>query len=273
MKKLVILMVTLLMAITACFGLTACGDPESGIVDPRTKTITIGYTDYQPMNYTENNVLVGFDTELAIMTFNALGYKVRFKVIEWSNKYIELNGGSIDCIWNGFTSNGEDDGVPRTENVDFSYNYMQNAQCIVRKNAPALSSVSQFQEKSIAFENGSGGESLADSYAKEATLRKIGCTTQMEAIQKVSTGSADYAIVDVLLAEAVISGGGYAGLSINTGIEIPIEYYAIGFKKGSDLTAKVNVMLEAFAKTGYLAELAEKYNLENSVITNFDSQK
>ena len=74
-------------------------------------------------------------------------------------------------------------------------------------------------------------------------------------------------------ANAVLSNDDYKDLSVNQGIEIPVEYYAVGFKKGSDLTAKVNVIFEAFAKIGYLDQLATKYNLATSVITDFSSQK
>ncbi|MBO7344449.1 MAG: transporter substrate-binding domain-containing protein [Clostridia bacterium] len=272
MKKLLTLLVTAVLAVTAVFGLTACN--KASTVDVTTKTITVGYTDYAPMNYTEDNVFMGFDTELSLMVFNALGYDVRFKLIEWSNKYVELNEGTIDCIWNGFTSNGEDDGKARNTLVDFSYNYMQNAQCILKsKTAPAITSASDLANKSVAFENGSGGESLADSYAKNVTLMKVGCTNQMEAVTKLNQGAADYAIVDIILAQTIIAQTEYSNLEINTGIEIPVEYYAIGFKLDSELTAKVNVMLEAFAKTGQLQELANKYNVGTMVITDFSSQK
>ena len=276
MKKLLTLFVTAVLAVSTLFGFTACGkdEPTTGTVDVTTKTITVGYTDYAPMNYTEDNVFKGFDTELAIMVFNALGYDVRFKLIEWSNKYVELNEGTVDCIWNGFTSNGEDDGKARNTLVDFTYNYMQNAQCILKsKNAPAITSASDLAGKSVAFENGSGGESLADGYAKSATLMKVGCKDQMEAITKLNQGAADYAIVDIILAQNVVAQASYSNLEINAGIEIPVEYYAIGFKLGSELPAKVNVMLEAFAATGQLQELANKYNVVTMVITDFSSQK
>jgi len=278
MKKILAIVLSLVAVMTACFGLTACGkeDNQEKIVDVTTKQITVGYTVYEPMNYTEDNVFKGFDTELALMVFNSLGYDVRFKLIDWSNKYVELNGNTIDCIWNGFTSNGSDEinGVdtPRDALVDFSYNYMQNAQCILKKKtAPAITSASDLQGKIIAFENGSAGESLVDTFAKDTTLMKSGATDQMSAITKLNNGAADYAIVDIILAQSILDS--YTNLEINQGIEIDVEYYAIGFKKNSELTAKVNVMLEAFAKTGQLQELANKYNVGTMVITDFTSQK
>ncbi len=271
MKKLLTLLMTAILAVTAIFGLVACGSDET--IDPREgKTITVGYTDYAPMNYTEEGVFKGFDTELAIMTFESLGYNVKFKLIEWSNKYVELNSGTIDCIWNGFTSNGEDDGVPRSESVDFTYNYMQNAQCVIRKSGTAaVSDYSGFVGKSVAFESGSAGQSLVEDNV-EGEFLKLGKVSQMDAVTAVNTGNADYAVVDVLLAEAVCGGSGYEDLVIDDGIEIDVEYYAVGFKKGSELTEKVNLAFTYFAYNGYLKTLAEKYNLATSVITDFSSQ-
>lgn len=276
MKKFLTLLLTALMAVACCFGLTACGDEEGGssnVVDVTTKTITVGYTDYAPMNYTENGILKGFDTELALMVFNALGYEVRFKLIDWNNKYLELNGGTIDCIWNGFTANvPDDDGIQRADKVDFSLNYMQNAQCIVRKNAPEVNSWSDFAGKSVAFELSSAADSLISSKLENVNVNKKGVTSQMDAIREVNQGTANYAIVDILLAQSIVGTNDYAGLTINQGIAIDAEYYAIGFKKNSPLTAKVNIMLQAFAATGQLQELANKYGVGTSVITDFSSQ-
>ena len=138
MKKIIAKAMGCIMAMVGFCSLGACGDG---------KTVTIGYTDYAPMNYEdENGELIGFDTELAKQVFGDLGYKVRFKLIEWSNKYMEVNSGTIDCIWNGFTANcADDDGIQRAEKVDFSYYYMTNAQCILRlETATELTDKAQF---------------------------------------------------------------------------------------------------------------------------------
>ena len=282
MKKLFTLLLTVLMSMVAVFAVGCTEDKGSSIVDPRKgNTIVVGYTVYEPMNYTEDGVLVGFDTELAIMTFEALGYNVQFKCITWENKYIDL-GETIDCIWNGFTSNGQDEvgGEKKDRNqiVDFSYNYMQNAQCILRKSTtPAITDATQFNGKTVAVERGSSGDSLANSYKTDTVNISISAlASQMDAVTKVNEGVCDYAIVDILLAEAILSGSGYSGLVINQGLDIDVEYYAIGFKKdaaGSQLRDKVNMTLEYFAQTGYLQALANKYNLGTSVITDFSSQK
>ena len=237
-----------------------------------TKTVTIGYTDYAPMNYEEDGVLVGFDTELAKKVFSELGYEVRFKLIDWSNKYTELNSGTIDCVWNGFTANcADDDGVQRSDKVDFSYNYMTNAQCVIRKNTTAeLSSSAEFVGKSVAFEASSAGQSYVDAVA--GNINKKPLTSQMDAVREVNAGTAEYAVVDLLLAQSLAGNGNYSNIVINESIVIDAEYYAIGFKKGSDLTSKVNGKIVELAESGYLATLAEKYGLSTQVIVDYADQ-
>lgn len=267
MKKLITLITTAIMSIVMLFSFTACSPDK--VADVTSKgTITVGYTIYSPMNYKDDKgVLVGFDTELALMTFNALGYDVIFTEIEWSNKYNELNGNTIDCVWNGFTMNSEDtiDGVatPRNQIVDFTAPYMYNAQCIVKgPNAPEITSIADFANKSVAFEDGSAGESFVETLTGAITNP---VTSQMDALREVKAGTADYAVVDVVLAKANAGKGDYANLSINEGLEMAQELYAVAFKKGSELTEKVNIIFDAFAKTGVLEDLAEKYELQDVV--------
>jgi len=272
MKKLISVILTLVFALSIGVMTTSCNKEEgskSSVVNVRTKTITVGYTDYAPMNYKEKGVLKGFDTELALMTFNALGYEVRFKLIEWSNKYLELNGGTIDCIWNGFTANSSDDGVAREDLVNFSYYYLENNQCVVRKNGTAeITDPTDFNGKSIAFESGSAGEGYVDGLS--VSVNKKSVSAQLDALKQVNMGTAQYAVVDKTLADNYVGKSDYSSLVINEGIEIPVEFYGIGFKKdanGAALRDKVNVMLKAFEATGQLYSLAEKYNLTTRLIT------
>lgn len=267
MKKLLIAILAMMLSVVTMFSMTACNDNND-----EKPTITIGYTDYPPMNYEdENGKLVGFDTELAEKVFGDLGYEVRFKLIDWSNKYIELDGGTIDCVWNGFTANvADDDGIQRKEKVSFTYNYMTNAQCIIRLNSSAdLNSDSAFAGTSVAFEASSAGESYVN---KLTGVNKKSCSNQMAAIMEVKNGTAQYAVVDLLLAKSIAGKGDYQNVVINQGITIDAEYYAIAFKKGSDLTAKVNEKIVAYAADGSLKTLADKYNLGNQVILDYADQ-
>ena len=263
MKKILTIILAIVTSLVACFSLVGCGE----------KVLTVGYTNVEPLNYfDEDGKLIGFDTELAEKIFTDLGYTVIFKEIDWNEKYNEINANTIDVIWNGFTANCKDkDGIERADKVDFSYNYMVNAQCIVRDaSKPDLTDKAQFSEYKVAFEDGSAGATFV---AGIDGMRSAPCDNQMAALMEVLSKTSDYAVVDYLLAKSVCGKGNFESVVINQGIDIPIEYYAIGFKKGSDLTAKVNAKLvELSGENGFIATLATKYNLDTQVITDFSDQ-
>ena len=236
------------------------------------KTIVVGYTIYEPMNYLdENGKLVGYDTELAEAVFGNLGYTVIFQEIDWSSKYTDLDSNTIDCVWNGFTCNcADDDGILRSEKVDFSYNYMENRQVVIAKADSGIASAADLAGKLGAAESGSAGESYAATF-EGATIK--GFLKQTDCLFEVNAGTADFAVLDAQLAKSYAGKGDYASIVIIDELSSDVEYYAIGFKTGSELTAQVNAQLEALAADGTIAELAEKYGVSNTAITDFSDQK
>lgn len=250
---------------------TPNNDPTTGDTTEK-PTVVVGYTLYEPMNYEdENGKLVGFDTELAEAVFGNLGYEVMFQLIDWSARYTDLNAGTIDCIWNGFTCNSkDDDGVLRSEKVDFSYNYMENRQVVVAKADSGIATAADLAGKVAGVENGSAGESYAKGFAD---VMVTGFDYQTTALFEVKSGTVDFAVLDAQLAKSYCGKGDYADIAIVDGLSSDVEYYAIGFEKGSDLTAKVNAELEKLAADGTIAALAEKYGVSNTAITDFSDQK
>ena len=275
MKKILALALALIMCLFAFVGCSVENADAPKTDDPTTEAkpkLVVGYTLYEPMNYKDaDGKLVGFDTELAMLVAEKLGMDIEFKEIEWSNKYLELESGAINCIWNGFTSNcADDDGVQRSEKVDFSYAYMNNEQCVVVKttNLATLNSAEALADKKGAAEDGSAGEGVVKGFLTDDT-KYIGCTAQTATLSELMSGTVDFVVIDKTMAKTIIGKGDYAALSIVESIEIPSEKYSIGFKKGSDLTAKVNGALKELAAEGKIAALAEKYGLSNYVITDF----
>ena len=262
MKKILCLTLALVMCLLV---MSACAKKDDKLV--------VGYTLYEPMNYENaDGDLVGFDTELAQLVAEKLGMEIEFKLIEWTNKYLELDSGNINCIWNGFTHNcADDDGVERSDKVDFSVAYMNNEQCVVvrKSDADALNSADAIKDKKGAAEDGSAGEGVVKGFISDES-NYIGCSAQTSTLTELMSKKVDFVVIDKTMAKSIIGKGDYADLVIAEDIEIEAEEYAVGFKKGSELTEKVNGAIKELAEDGALMELAEKYGLENYVITKFN---
>lgn len=260
MKKII----ALLMVLCMVFAFAGCGSD---------KTVVVGYTIYEPMNYKNaDGELIGFDTDLAKAVFEELGYDdVVFQEIVWESKYTDLNSNTIDCVWNGFTANAaDDDGVQRADKVDFSYNYMENLQVVVVKKDAGIKTAEDLKGKLGVAETGSAGETYAKDF-KDTTFK--GFTKQTDCLFEVKSGTADFAVVDSQLAKSYCGKGDYENLEIVDTLSSDVEYYAIGFKKGSELTAKVNEALEKLAEDGTISKIAKEYGVENTAITDFSNQK
>ena len=256
MKKILAITLALVMIIGAAFTMSSCQKDDN--------TLVCGVTVFENMNeQLPDGSWTGFESEFAMEVGKIIGMEVKFQEIEWSEKYNELNSGAIDCIWNGFTANSSDNGVKRSDLVDFSYGYMLNQQCIVVKkdNLANFPDEASLKGKKACAEGGSAGE----AYAKEATDadKVLAATAQIDAFREVKAGAVDFIVVDIILAQNICGQNDYADLAIVEDIELESEIYAIGFKKGSDLTAKVNAAIKELEENGKLMELAKKYGFEN----------
>lgn len=225
-------------------------------------TLVIGITEYAPMNYYENGKLVGFDTEFAEALCAQLGLTPEFIVIDWDTKELELKSKKIDCIWNGLTVKED-----RKANMDFSASYLKNEQVVVIRKADAdkYTTLASFDGVAVVAEAGSAGEDTV--IADMPTAAFTGVSAQSDALLEVKAGTAEAAVIDYTMAAAMVGDGtDYSDLMIVTGIDLMDEEYAIGFRLGSDLTAKVNEVITKFTSDNTLKALAEKYELADLLI-------
>ncbi|MDR3020440.1 MAG: transporter substrate-binding domain-containing protein [Treponema sp.] len=248
----------------SCLVFASCG--------PKAEKLICGVTEFEPMNWRDGGGnWIGFDTELAQLVGEKINMKVEFQEIEWAAKYQELEAGTINAIWNGFTANASENGVPRSTMVDFSYSYLRNQQCVVirAERASNFRSVETLAGKTAAAESGSAGESFVKGVVGD-NGSVIGTPAQINTFIEVKSGAVDFAVVDILLAQRLAGAGDYFDLII-ADIVLDYEVYAVGFKKGSDLTQKVNNALKELYDEGKMMELAKKYGLEDSLVldTNF----
>lgn len=245
---------------------TAPADTDSDLAYIMDKgTLVIGITAYAPMNYyDENGKLIGFDTEFAEALCAELGLTPEFIIIDWDSKELELKSKKIDCIWNGLTIKED-----RRENMDFTTAYLMNEQVVVirAEDAALYTDLSSFSGVSVVAEVGSAGEDTVYTDMPDAVF--TGVTAQSDALLEVKAGTADAAVIDYTMATAMTGEGtDYSELMIVEGIDLMDEEYAIGFRLGSDMTAKANEIIEKFLADGTLSELAEKYEMSDLLITD-----
>ncbi len=215
--------------------------------------LVIGMTDYAPMNYYEDGVLTGFDTEFAEAVAAKLGVKAEFIEIEWDSKIFELDSKAIDCVWNGMTLTNE---VMAAMNCSDAY--VVNAQVVVMA-ADKLAdyeTVEDLADVTFAAEAGSAGAAAIADAGYEAT--EVG--TQADALMEVAAGAADACVIDITMANAM-TGEGTSYADLGYSIALTTEEYGIGFRKDSDVTAKVNEIMAELYADGTLTALAEKYEL------------
>ena len=214
-------------------------------------TLVVGITEYEPMNYKEDGKWTGFDTEFAEAVAEKLGVTAEFVEIDWDNKVFELNSKAIDCVWNGMTLTNE-----VLNSMNCSKAYVVNAQVLVmnKDKIADYTTVESLKDLTFVAEAGSAGaEAIADA---GYTATEVG--TQADALMEVAAGAEDACVIDITMANAM-TGTNYADLTY--GLSLTSEEYGIGFRKDSDLTEKVNGIIDELNKDGTLPALAKKYDL------------
>lgn len=259
-KKLIaLLMSAAMLSITLCSGVLA-EDSESDLAYVQEKgTLVVGITNFEPMDYLdENGEWIGFDADMAKAFAESLGVDVEFMEIDWDNKILELDGKTIDCVWNGMTLTDE-----VTSAMECSNAYCKNAQIVV---IPATvstdyQSAEDLEGLNFAAEAGSAGEAVLNDLGLSVTSVKA----QTDALMEVSAGTSDAAVIDSLMAAAMV-GEGTSYEDLTTAIELSSEEYGVGFRKGSDLAEELNKFFEESFQSGETMKIAETYGLQLAII-------
>lgn len=218
--------------------------------------MVIGYTVYEPMNYTDaDGNFTGFDTELATAVCEKLGVEPEFVEINWDTKVVELDAKSIDCIWNGMTLTDD-----IMANAATTKAYAKNAQVVVVKDGTDYSSTADLVGKTVVAEAGSAGEAAIEGDENLAQADYVSKSVQTDCLMEVAAGTADAAVLDLTLANAMIGEGtDYASLKIVD--ELNAEEYGVAFRKGSDVAEAVDNAFDELKADGAMQALADKYGL------------
>ena len=236
---------------------SAVSDADSDLAYIRSNgKMVIGYTVYEPMNYTDaDGNFTGFDTELATAVCEKLGVEPEFVEINWDTKVVELDAKSIDCIWNGMTLTED-----IMANTATTKAYAKNAQVVVVKDGTDYTSTADLADKTVVAEAGSAGEAAIQGDENLSKADYVSKSVQTDCLMEVAAGTADAAVLDLTLANAMIGAGtDYASLKIVD--ELNAEEYGVAFRKGSDAAAAVDAAFDELKADGTMQALADKYDL------------
>ena len=201
---------------------------------------------------------IGFDADMAKAFAESLGVTAEFQVIDWDNKVMELDGKTIDVVWNGMTLTDE-----VTSAMECTNAYCNNAQVVIVPSdvADQYQDVDSVKGLSFAVESGSAG--MAEVQALGATYTEV--SDQATALMEVASGTSDAAVIDSLMAAAMVGEGtSYADLTYTVGLNS--EEYGVGFRKGSDLAEKLNEFFKTSYDDGTMMQIAEQYGVQAAII-------
>ena len=222
-------------------------------------TLVIGITEFDPMDYRDaDGNWIGFDADMARAFAESLGVTAEFQLIEWDNKVMELDGKTIDVVWNGMTLTDE-----VLSSMSCSNAYCNNAQVVVLPAdiAEDYPDAASMADLTFAVESGSAGKAQAE--ANGFTYTEV--VDQATAVMEVASGTADAAIIDSLMAGAMVGEGtSYDGLTYT--IQLNSEEYGVGFRQGSDLAEVLNQFFVDSYADGSMLEIAETYGVQAALI-------
>lgn len=212
-------------------------------------TFTVGFdAEFPPYGYKDKKTgeYTGFDLELAQEVCDRLGWKLEKKPIDWDSKDMELNSGTINCIWNGFTING------RENDYTWSVPYVNNSQVVVVKKGSAIKSLDDLKNKVVAVQTDSSA--LAAFTGDDATKENKKLAASFKDLKQIADYNTALMNLESGAVDAVCMDNGVANYNVSKSPEkytmlsdiVSKEQYGIGFKKGN--TALKDIVEKDFTR-------------------------
>lgn len=262
-KKIALVLVSLLtLFLTACT--QKASDPKQDNWDKYQEqgSITIGFDNtFVPMGFEEmNGQYTGFDIDLAEAVSEKLGFKVQFQPIDWDMKETELQNGTIDSIWNGYSATDE-----RREKVAFSIPYMENQQVLVTKKSKQIHSVEDMEDKTLGAQAGSSGyldfEAQPDLLKNRVKDKKANQYQSFnEALIDLKNDRIDALLIDRVYANYYLQSEGILNDYNVFSAGFESESFAVGIRPADKrlLTALNQAFIELY-KEGKFQEISQKW--------------
>jgi len=228
-----------------------------GCKSEKKEKFIVGFdANFPPYGYVENGEMKGFDLDLAREVAKRNNWELVLKPINWDSKDMELNSGSIDCIWNGFTINGREDAY------EWSEPYVDNSQVVLVKKSSGIKTLADLKGKKVAVQNDTPVQKALSEKGDRADLGKsfkklIVTPDYNNAVMELEQGTVDAVAMDIGVAKLKAAKNKDLVILSETVIT---EKYGIGFKKGNTkLRDAVQKTLKEMVKDGTAKKISEKY--------------
>lgn len=246
---------------------TPTPSPAATTAASATDTLTTGKfvvgfdEDFPPYGYVgSDGQFTGLDLDLAAEVAKRNGWEIVYKPINWDAKDLEISSGAINCIWNGFTIEGREDGYTFTDP------YMDNSQVVVVKTSSGIDSLNGLEGKTVLTQSDSAAYTLLTDSSEDgnktelaAKFKALQTTPEYNtAFQELEMGTVDAVAIDLPVAKFEIAGkeGTYKIL----GEHLDEEHFGVGFLKGNTaLRDKVQSTLLDMTKDGTAKTICQKY--------------
>ncbi len=264
---LALVLVSLMMVGTVSAGLfDFLGGSNANQTANDESTFIVGFdAEFPPYGYKDDNgSYTGFDLDLAKEVCERNNWTFKAQPIDWDAKDAELDSGSIDCIWNGFTIDG------RENDYLWSNPYFDNKQIFVVKSGSGIEKIADLKGKTVETQKDSsalaalneGNKTIKDTFA---TLTEV--ADYNTAFMDLESGACDAVAMDIGVAEYDIDNKNNSDDFTILDEYITTEKYGIGFKKGNDaLKDQVQATLDEMFKDGTVLKIAEKYGISEDAL-------
>ena len=262
-KRLTVLVLAFAMIFTMA-ALTACGGggDDSSAGGDETFTFKHGYDkDFPPYSYIgDDGETTGFDVELAQAVCELNGWEYEGVPINWDAKEAELESGSIDCIWSGFTKSPD-----REPKFAWSEPYSVNTIKIMVLEGSDIKSAADLAGKKVGVQGSTSAQEMLETPNAEGGAEDLMNTfaafekydTYTIAVNDLKAGAIDAIAIDVTTGDyqmTKVEGLAYLDEDICQ------EIYAIGFRTDdTDLRDQVDAALKTLAENGKMDEIGQKY--------------
>lgn len=262
----------LLLMLCLCIGsIIGCSSTEK----KTTNTFTVGFdAEFPPYGYKEENgEYVGFDLDLAQEVCDRNGWTLVKKAIDWNSKDMELNSGTIDCIWNGCTINGRED------KYTWSTAYIDNSQVVIVKSNSDIKVLEDLKDKIVVVQTASSA--LAAFTSDDAEEKNKELANSFKDLQQVSdynsafmnleSGAIDAICLDIGVANYELEKRGSEFIMLDE--HVSSEQYGIGFKLGNtELRDEVQKTLFEMKEDGTFDQITEEWGLADSACLNVNDK-